>query len=69
MGLMRLGQAIRVKLSKVEDWLQLAQGLLCNLPLLRAEAEEAFSSIQGFGTPHGVYGLCVPDLLRSQNDP
>ena len=58
-------QATRQKLSGVKDWLQLALGFLSNLPMLREEAEAAFSDIFGGSVPEGVYGRFVPDLLKS----
>lgn len=59
-------QSIRGKLSGVTDWLQLAQGLLSNLPLLRAGAEEVLSDISGLDMRQGRYGLSVPELVKSQ---
>lgn len=59
-------QSIRAKLFGVQDWLQLAQGLLSNLPMLRAEAEERLSEIYGIELSHGMYGLFVPELVKSQ---
>ncbi|KAK2597718.1 hypothetical protein N8I77_012483 [Diaporthe amygdali] len=60
-------ESIRAKLFCVKDWLQLAQGLLTNLPLLRAEAEEVLSDILGNDKSQGAYGLFVPELFKSHN--
>ncbi|KAH8767204.1 hypothetical protein F5883DRAFT_521839 [Diaporthe sp. PMI_573] len=60
-------ESIRAKLSSVGDWLQLAEGLLSYLPLLRMEAEEVLSGISRLGTPQGLYGFCVPELAKAQN--
>lgn len=59
-------QSIRAKLFGVQDWLQLGQGFLSNLPMLRAEAEERLSDIYGIELSHGMYGLFVPELVKSQ---
>ncbi|KAH7267964.1 hypothetical protein B0J15DRAFT_509923 [Fusarium solani] len=58
-------EATRQKLSGVKDWLQLALGFLSNLPMLRKEAEAAFSDIFGGDVLEGVYGRFVPDLFKS----
>lgn len=65
--LTELIQSIRAKLFCVKDWLQLAQGFLSNLPMLRAEAEEVLSDILGNDTSQGEYGLFVPELFKSHN--
>lgn len=59
-------QSIRVKLFGVKDWLQLAQGFLSNVPMLRGEAEEVFPGTFGIDLSHGMYGLFVPELVKSQ---
>ncbi|KAH8707197.1 fungal-specific transcription factor domain-containing protein [Phaeosphaeriaceae sp. PMI808] len=58
-------ESIRLKLSNVTDWLQLAQGLLSNIPRLRMESEEVLSDIFGTQPTNGVYGLFVPEFLKS----
>lgn len=59
-------QSIRAKLFGVQDWLHLAQGFMSNLPMLRAEAEERLSEIYGIELSRGIYGLFVPELVKSQ---
>lgn len=59
-------QSIRAKLFGVQDWLHLAQGFMSNLPMLRAEAEERLSDVYGVELSHGMYGLFVPELVKSQ---
>ncbi|KAH6886774.1 hypothetical protein B0T10DRAFT_406929 [Thelonectria olida] len=60
-------QSIRLKLLRVTDWLHLAQGLLSNIPMLRAEAETVLSGIFGSETVDNVYGLFVPEIFKSCN--
>lgn len=56
-----------MKLHRVTDWLQLAQGFLSNLPFLRREAEEVLSDVPGFKTFEGMHGSLVPEILKPQN--
>jgi hypothetical protein len=58
-------QSIRLKLSNVTDWLQLAQGLLSNISRLFIESEEVLSDIFGVQPTSGVYGRFVPGFLKS----
>lgn len=54
----------------MDDWLQLAQGLLCNIPVLRARTEETFGSMILLFMQEpmdGVYGACAPEILKSQH--
>lgn len=60
-----LSQSIRLKLSKVTDWLQLAQGLLSNISGLRIESEEVLSDIFGTQSASEFYGRFVPEFLKS----
>jgi ubiquinone biosynthesis protein UbiJ len=60
-----LSQSIRSKLSNVTDWLQLAQGLLCNISKLRMDSEEVLSDIFGTQPTSAIYGRFVPDFLKS----
>ena len=62
-----LSQSIRLKLSNVTDWLQLAQGLLSNISRLRMESEEVLSDIFGTQPTSGVYGRFVPECLKSSS--
>lgn len=47
--------------------MHLAQGVLCNISMLRVEAEEVLSDISGTESTDGVYGAFVPELLKSYN--
>jgi len=62
-----LSQSIRLKLSNVTDWLQLAQGLLSNISSLCIESEEVLSDIFGTQPTSGVYGRFVPEFLKSSS--
>ncbi|KAJ4288962.1 hypothetical protein N0V90_011304 [Kalmusia sp. IMI 367209] len=47
-----------------ELWERL-EGLLCNISILRVEAEEVLSDIFGTESSDRVYGIFVPELLKS----
>jgi hypothetical protein len=62
-----LSQSIRLKLSDVTDWLQLAQGLLSNISRLCIESEKVLSDIFRTQPTSGVYGRFVPAFLKSSS--
>jgi hypothetical protein len=61
-------QLLRSRLSQVADWLQLAQGLLSNMPAPHNQAREIFSDILGPATMDQTYGAFVPAFMKSQTN-
>ncbi|RYO62299.1 hypothetical protein AA0116_g5135 [Alternaria tenuissima] len=58
-------QLLRSRFSQVTDWLQLAQGLLSNMPAPQNQACEIFSDILGPDTMDETYGAFVPAFMKS----
>ena len=58
-------QLLRSRFSQVADWLQLAQGLLSNMPAPHNQAREIFSDILGSATTDETYGAFVPAFMKS----
>ncbi|KAH7068571.1 hypothetical protein FB567DRAFT_541310 [Paraphoma chrysanthemicola] len=58
-------ESIRNKLSQVDDFLHLAQGLLSNIPGIRNQAAEVLSDILGEMTSNDAYGCFVPEIMKS----
>ncbi|KAF6835188.1 Mut3p-like fungal specific transcription factor [Colletotrichum plurivorum] len=57
-------EALRLKLSGVRDWMHLTQGLMSNMPTLRAQAREVFSDILDEQESDEGYGPFAPDVLK-----
>lgn len=55
------------KLAQVVDWLQLAEGLLSNVPMLSGKARKLFCDILELGEPDEQYGDFVPEILKPSN--
>ncbi|KAJ4991871.1 fungal specific transcription factor domain-containing protein [Stagonosporopsis vannaccii] len=60
-------QLLQSRFTKVADWLQLAQGLLSDMPALRNKAREVFRDIIEPDLMDETYGDFVPDFLKSHN--
>ncbi|OLN87830.1 Transcriptional activator protein acu-15-like protein 1 [Colletotrichum chlorophyti] len=57
-------ETLRLKLSGVTDWMQLAQGLLGNIPSLCAQAQDMLSDVLNMEQTDGEYGLFAPDVVK-----
>ncbi|KAF5846950.1 hypothetical protein GGP41_003223 [Bipolaris sorokiniana] len=57
-------ESIYSKLAQVVDWLQLAEGLLSNVPMLIDKARELFCDILEPSGPDERYGDFVPEFLK-----
>ncbi|EUC39796.1 hypothetical protein COCMIDRAFT_110557 [Bipolaris oryzae ATCC 44560] len=60
-------ESICSKFAQVVDWLQLAEGLLSNVPMLSGKAHKLFCDILDLGRPDEQYGDFVPEILKPSN--
>ncbi|KAH7061732.1 hypothetical protein BKA63DRAFT_429955 [Paraphoma chrysanthemicola] len=58
-------ESTRNKLSQVDDFLHLAQGLLSNIPSIKNKAAEVLSDILGGMNLDDAYGCLVPESMKS----
>ncbi|XP_014553231.1 hypothetical protein COCVIDRAFT_40717 [Bipolaris victoriae FI3] len=60
-------ESICSKFAQVVDWLQLAEGLLSNVPMLTSKARKFFCDILELGELDENYGDFAPKILKSSN--
>ncbi|OAL49204.1 hypothetical protein IQ07DRAFT_588532, partial [Pyrenochaeta sp. DS3sAY3a] len=56
---------LKLRFAQVTDWLQLAEGLLSNMPAPQDKAREIFRDILSSASMDDPYGAFVPEYLKS----